>query len=346
MPAPRPAHLSRRHAALALAATALPLRASRATPAPPDVGATASGAQARFPTRPVTLVTPFPPGSGPDAVLRALQAPLARRWGQPVVIQNRPGAGGLVALEATRHAAPDGHTLIQLDSEQLVALPLLYPSRGFVTLAAYDPVAPLFGTPFLLAVPTGSPWRSVADLLAAARAAPGQMAYGSWGIGSPGHLGGEQLALAAGVDMRHVPFRDSGQLSTALARGEVAWSLGSIPSSQGMYQAGKLRYLAVAGPRRIPQMPGLPTLAEAGGPPGVAQDSFVVLAAPKGMAAARQGQIAQDVARALRAPALQARLDGFAYQPLFWQAADTLRHAHEKARVYRQLIQRRGITLE
>ena len=311
------------------------------------IGAAAPAlAQADFPSRPVNIFTPFPPGSGPDALLRAITDKLSALWKQPVLVQNRPGAGGFVVFEATRRLPADGYTLVQLDSEQLAALPLLYKSRNFQTLQVYDMVASLYNTPFLITVPSASPWKSVADLIAAAKAQPGRLTYGSWGIGSPAHLGGEQLELGSGIEMQHIPFKDSGQMFTALAGGEIAWALGTIPSSQGVYKAGKVRYLGVATPRRIPQLPELPTVAEAGGPKDFAQSSFVVLTAPKGIAPAVRARIEQDVARVMQDADIQARMDTFAFESIRWSPDEIARQAHAKGQLYGRLIQRKNIVLE
>ena len=323
-----------RHGALAvLAATAL-------------CGAAPALAQSDFPTKPVNIFTPFPPGSGPDALLRAITDKLSQHWKQPVLVQNRPGAGGFVVFEATRRQPADGYTLVQLDSEQLVALPLLYKSRNFQTLQVYDPVASLYNTPFLVTVPVNSPWKTVGDLVNAAKAQPGKVNYGSWGIGSPGHLGGEQLELATGIDMQHIPFKDSGQMFTALAGNEIAWALGTIPSSQGVYKANKVRYLGVASAKRIPQMPELPTVAEAGGPKDFAQSSFVVLAAPHGIAPAVRSKIAQDVAKVMQDADIKARMETFAFESINWSPDEILKQARGKGRMYQKLIERKNITLD
>lgn len=303
-------------------------------------------AQSDFPTKPVNIFTPFPPGSGPDALLRAITDKLSTLWKQPVLVQNRPGAGGFVVFEATRRQPADGYTLVQLDSEQLVALPLLYKSRNFQTLQVYDPVASLYNTPFIVTVPVNSPWKSVADLVSAAKAQPGKINYGSWGIGSPGHLGGEQLELGSGIEMQHIPFKDSGQMFTALAGNEIAWALGTIPSSQGVYKANKVRYLGVATPKRIPQMPDLPTVAEAGGPKDFAQSSFVVLAAPKGIAPAVRSKIAQDVAKVMQDADIKARMDTFAFEYINWSPDEIARQARGKGQMYGKLIERKNITLD
>jgi tripartite-type tricarboxylate transporter receptor subunit TctC len=304
-------------------------------------------AAASFPDKPVTLVSAFAPGSGPDAVLRLVAEKLGKRWNQRVLVENRPGGGGFIAIDATRRAAADGYTLLQLDSEHLAALPLLYKSRNFETLKAFEPVSALFRTPFLLAVAADSNLKTVSDVVASASAKPGRVSFGSWGIGSPGHLGGEQFEMLTGAQMQHVPYREVSQLFSSVAVGDVDWSFGSLPSSQGAYRAGKLRYLAVAAPKRLPQMPQVPTFAEAGGPTaGLEVNSFVVLVAPRGLPAALRGRLNDDVQKALAEPDVKARFDTFAFEPLAWAPDEIERQAGAKSRTYGALVKRKNISLE
>lgn len=299
-----------------------------------------------YPNKPVTLVTPFAPGSGPDAVLRLVADKLGKSWNQRLTVDNKPGGGGFIAIDAARRAPADGYTLIQFDSEHLAALPHLYKQRGFTTLQTFEPVAILFRTPFLLTVSSESKWKNVADLVAAARADGGKMPYGSWGVGSPGHLGAELLEDLTGTKMQHVPFRDVGQLYTSVGAGEPAWSFGSIPSSAGAYKAGKLKYLAIAAPKRIPQLPEVPTFAEAGGPAGFEVNSFVVLAAPRGLPAAVRAKINADVAKAVNEPDVKARFDTFAFEVLPWSPEEIERQAQAKSKVYEALIKRANVSLD
>jgi len=301
---------------------------------------------ADFPSKPVTIVTPFAAGSGPDAVLRLISDKLGRLWNQRVLVDNKPGGGGFIAIEQARRAAPDGYTLLQLDSEHIAALPHLYKSRNFVTLQHFDPVASLFRTPFFVAVPTDSKWKTMGDLVAAAKAQPGQISYGSWGVGSPGHLGGQQLESLTGTHMQHVPYREVSQLFANVGSGEVAWSFASLPSSQGIYKAGKLRYIAIAAPQRIPQMPDVPTMAESGGPAGLEVNSFVSLLTPKGVPAAIRARINADVAKVIADPEIRARFDTFAFEPLAWSPEEIERNAEAKSKIYGELVRRGNISLE
>ena len=317
--------------ATAVAAFALPALAQQAS---------------TFPNKPVNIVTAFAAGSGPDAVLRQISEKLSKLWNQPVTITNKPGGGGFIAIDATQRMPADGYTLLQLDSEHLAALPLLYKSKNFVTLNVFDPVAPLFRTPFLVAVGTDSKWQNMKDLIAAAKAEPNKVSYGSWGVGSPGHLGGEELELLTGAEMTHVAYREVSQLFTSVGAGDIQWSFASIPSSQGVFKAGKIRYIAVAATKRIPQMPDLPTVAEAGGPAGFEVNSFVSLVAPKGIANDVKAKINADVLKVLADPEVKARYNTFAFETITWSPEDIRKNADAKHKIYEQLVKRKNISLD
>jgi tripartite-type tricarboxylate transporter receptor subunit TctC len=299
-----------------------------------------------FPNKPVTIVTAFAAGSGPDAVLRQVSEKLSKLWSQPVLINNRPGGGGFIAIEATQRAAADGYTLIQLDSEHLAALPHLYKAKGYVTLNNFDPVAPLFRTPFFVAVATDSKWQNMKDLTQAAKASPNAVSYGSWGVGSPGHLGGEYLSLLSNTEMTHVAFREVSQLFTSVGSNDVKWSFASLPSSQGIYKAGKLRYIAVAAANRIPQMPDVPTVGEAGGPAGFEVNSFVSLLAPKGLANDVKAKIHADVLKVLADPEVKARFNTFAFEAIGWKPEEIRKNAETKGKIYEELVKRKNISLD
>ena len=318
-------------AAATLAAFALPATAQQAN---------------SFPNKPVNIVTAFAAGSGPDAVLRQISEKLSKLWNQSVTITNRPGGGGFIAIDATQRMPADGYTLLQLDSEHLAALPVLYKSKNFVTLNAFDPVATLFRTPFLVSVATDSKWQNMKDLIAAAKAEPNKVSYGSWGIGSPGHLGGEQLELLTGAEMTHVAYREVSQLFTSVGAGDIQWSFASIPSSQGVFKAGKIRYIAVAAAKRLTQMPEVPTVAEAGGPAGFEVNSFVTLVAPKGIANDVKAKINADVLKVLADPEVKARFNTFAFETITWSPDEIRKNADAKSKIYEELVKRKNISLD
>lgn len=273
-------------------------------------------AQADYPTRPVTIMTPFSVGSG------------------------------FIAIEQARRAANDGYTLLQLDSEHIGALPHLYKKRGYQPFELFDPVAPLFQTPFMVMVSSNSPLKSFKDLVEAVKKEPNKIAYGSWGIGSPGHLGAIGVEMFAQTPMQHVPYKEMAQLFAAVSNQEVDWSFGSIPSSQGPYQAGKLRYLAIGANKRIPQLPDVPTIAESGGPADLDVSSFVALLAPKGISKEIAGKIHAATLRALAQPDIRERFNTFAFEPLDWSTDRILKEAQTKSEVYARQIDKAGVTLD
>lgn len=303
-------------------------------------------AQADFPSKPVSLFTAFAPGSGPDATLRLVAEKLGKLWNQRVTVENRPGGGGFIAMDAAKRAPADGYTLLQLDSDHLAAVPHLYKQRGADAVKNFEPVASIFRTTFMVAVGSESKWKTMGDLIAAAKAEPGKITYGSWGVGSPGHLGAELLEELTGIRMQHVPYREVSQLFPAVATGDVAWSLGTLPSSSGAYKAGRLRYLAVASTKRLPQMPDVPTVQEAGAPAGFDVNAFVVLVAPKGLPVALRNKINADVAKVIADPEIKARFDTFAFEPITWTPEDITRGVEAKSKVYEILVKKANISLD
>jgi tripartite-type tricarboxylate transporter receptor subunit TctC len=236
--------------------------------------------------------------------------------------------------------------LLQLDSEHLSAVPHLYKQRGADMVKSFEPVASIFQTTFLVAVGSESKFKSLGDIIAAAKASPEKITYGSWGVGSPGHLGGELLELQTGIKMQHVPFKEVSQLYPSVGSGDVSWSLGTLPSSSGAYKAGKLRYVAVAAKKRLPQLPDVPTAAEAGGPADFNVDSFVLLVAPKGIAPAVRTKIGEAMAKVLAEPDVRQRFDTFAFEAISWAPEEITRRAEAKSKVYEQLVKRANISLD
>jgi tripartite-type tricarboxylate transporter receptor subunit TctC len=302
---------------------------------------TAPAQAAGFPEKPVTLYTAFSIGSGPDVVLRILSQELSKMWKQPVIVENRPGGGGFIALEAVGKQPADGYSLLQLDSEHISALPHLYKSRNYVPLNKFDLVAPLFYTPFMIAVGENSPWRTVGDLIK-----PDGVTYGSWFVGSPGHLGGEWLGSLTDTKMLHIPYKEVSQLYTAVANGEVDWAFGTIPSTRPVYDSGKLRYLAIAAPQRHSLFPDVPTVAEAGGPAELDVNSIVSLLAPKGIPADIRDKIHTDITKVLFDPEVRKRFDTFAFEPLDWSLSELRKRLDQKSETYQALIQRAKISLD
>jgi tripartite-type tricarboxylate transporter receptor subunit TctC len=268
-----------------------------------------------FPTKPVKIITPFPVGSGPEGVLRLVADKLAKKWGKPVLVENRPGGNGFIAIDAIKKAGNDGHELIQLDNVHLSAYPHLFKKLPYDPKTDFEPILPLFKTYFFFAVPTNSRYKSVADLVADAKSQPGKLNYGSWSVGNPVHLGSALFESVTGVDMLHVIYKETTQLYTSVANGELAFALGTSASAGPLQRAGKLRFLAVAAPNRIPAFADVPTVAESGGPKNFEVTGWTALAAPKGTSRAITDRIQRDVEAALAEPDIREKFVAFAYEP-------------------------------
>jgi tripartite-type tricarboxylate transporter receptor subunit TctC len=300
----------------------------------------------QYPTKPVRIVTPFAAGSGPDSVLRLVGEKLTRAWGQQVIVENRPGGNGFIAIEAAKKAAPDGYTLVQVDDTHLALQPHLYKNIPYDVNKDFDPVGTLFRVYFFVVVPSSSNWKTIKDLVDAAKAKPGGISYGSWFIGSPGHLGAAMLEAATGTQMNHIPFRETSQLYAAVGNNDVNWAFGSAASAGAMYRAGKVRFMAVAAPQRAVAYPDVPTVAEMGGPPDLEVKAWVALLAPRGTPAPIIDKINQDLRQALSEPDLRERFTTFGFEPYASAPADIKKEMEADSRRYGDIVKRAKISIE
>lgn len=299
-----------------------------------------------YPAKPVRIITPFPSGSGPDAVLRVIGDKLNKAWGQQLVIENRAGAQGFIAIEAAKKAAPDGYTLVQMDDAHMALQPHLYKKIPYELGKDFDPVATLFQTYFFVVVPVNSPWKNVADLVAAAKAKPGELKYGSWFVGSPGHVGAAMLEAASGTQMVHIPFKEMSQLFAAVASNDVAWSFGSAASAGPLYRSAKVKFIAVAAPKRVAGYTDVPTMAEAGGPTGLEVKAWVALFAPKGTPAPVVQKINEALAKILAEPDVKERFQTFGFEPLATAPGEIMKLVESDSRRYADIVKRAKISIE
>jgi tripartite-type tricarboxylate transporter receptor subunit TctC len=294
----------------------------------------AARAGGTFPSRGVRLVVPYSVGIGPDVVARALAAQLQRQWSQPVLVDNKPGASGIVAFAEVRQTAADGHTLFVADTATLVVNPLLHSSLPYDPVADLAPLTLLFHATFVLLTAVPGRYPDLAALLAAARAAPERVSYATLGNGHPSQMAVEQFAMAAGVRLLAVPFKDGGALFSAVAAGDVDFTAFSMNTAGGLVAAGKLRPLAVGARSRLASHPDIPTTAEAGGPP-TAMHPWAALVTVAGTPPAVLAQLQRDLTLALASPEVARMADstGFVITPSTPQglrdrvAADTALYA-------------------
>ena len=260
----------------------------------------------KFPERAIRFVVPFPPGGGNDILARALSPRMAELLGQPVVIDNRPGAGGNIGTELVAKAAPDGHTII-IASNQVTMNPWLYSKLPFDIEKDFAPVALAASVPMVLVVNPSVPAQNVRELIALAKREPGRLNHSTPGSGTPQHIAFEVFNHAAGVKVTHVPYKGTGPAIADLLGGQVQAAFGTMASVDQHVKAGKLRALAVATPKRSQAMPAVPTVDEAG-LPGFDVSLWYSILAPAGTPRPIVARLSAEVEKALNSPENRQRL--------------------------------------
>ena len=215
-------------------------------------------------TAPITLISPFPPGGGTDTLTRMIGSAIGQDQGWNMVVENKPGAGGNLALDATARARPDGHTLVMAQTDNIVLNPWLYNKLSYDTFKDFKPVGPVATSPSVFVVLPESPFKTVGDVVKAAQARPGVVSLGIPGIGGTGDLTGYLWRKAANMELMHVPYRGWGQAFPDLASGRIDMYVGSVASLLPQIRGGKVRALAVVAKERAPALPDVPTFAESG----------------------------------------------------------------------------------
>src|SRR3954468_1376978 len=240
-----------------------------------------ASAQDAYPSRPITLLVPFPPGGSADVVIRPVAAKVADALKQPLVIDNRSGGGGNIAAQVTKQAAPDGYTLFLTNMGVMSVNPILTPDMNVDPVKDFQPITPIISFPHILVVPFDSPVKSVADLAALAKTKPGGLTFGSQGVGSGGQILGEMFKARLGVPMVHVPYRGAAPAATDIMAGRLDFLFTSYISIGEQGKAVKLRIIAIGGLKRIAAHPEIPTVAEAGFP-GLDLEMWHGMVAPAG----------------------------------------------------------------
>ena len=267
--------------------------------------ASAASAQ-EWPAKPIRWVVPFPPGGSLDIVSRMMQNRVAEGLGQPILIENRGGAGGAVGTAEVARAAPDGYTFLFALSSHTIN-PLLY-KLSYDTERDFAPVSLIVSIPQLLAVNPATPFKSINDLVAAARAQPGKLSYASAGNGTPSHIAGELLKLKTGIDLVHVPYKGGGPAVVDTLAGHVPMIIVTAAAVIEHARAGRLRALAVTTRKRSPGAPDVPTVAEAMGLPDYEVDSWIAMFAPAKTPQSVVARMQKEIARVVQLPDVRAKL--------------------------------------
>lgn len=305
----------------------------------------AARAQAPYPARAVTMLVGFAPGGGTDIIARLLQPLLQQELGQPVAIENRPGASGTIAAAAASRAQPDGYTLLMTTISASAVVPPQMKPPPFDIHRDQLPVVLAATVPLVAVVPPGSPAQDLAGLIAYAKANPGKLNYSSSGVATQQHLAAELLSRAAGIEMTHVPFRGTGQAVNEVLAGRIDLAIDTFPTYVPHIRAGRVRVLAVTLPERVPMLPDVPTVAESGFP-GFDAAVWYMLMAPPGTPAAVTERLVAAVNRALADPTLRPRVIDAGFIPGGGTSAEAAALLRRDAERYARLIREANIRIE
>lgn len=264
--------------------------------------------QAAYPEKPIKILVPFLPGGSVDLVIRLVSHDLSPRLGKPIVVENRAGAGGVIAADFVAKAPPDGYTLLFTAPGPLVTTPFLLKQMPYDAQTAFAPVSLVTSTPNVVTANPQAPFRTVADFVSYAKANPEKLTYGSPGIGTIGHLAGVLMNERIGLRLVHVPYKGFPPLLTDVKAGRITLMITEAINSVPRIRSGELIAIAVAAPRRSPRLPDVPTFAESGYA-GVVAESWYALVAPAGTPGPIRTRLADEIRAVLRQPGVAARLE-------------------------------------
>ncbi len=301
-------------------------------------------AEAVYPSKPIRLVVPFAPGGGTDIIARLVAQDLSQSWGQSVVVDNRGGGGGIIGAEIAARSAADGYTMM-LCSLGFSYAPALYRKLPYDTQKDFLPISVVATQPFVYVVLPSLGVASMKELVALAKAKPGELRYGSGGSGGSSHLGTELLRVMTGIDLVHVPYKGTGPALTGMLAGEVHVQLIGISSVVPHMKAGRMRALAVSGAKRSPAAPELPTVAEAG-VPGYAFDVWYGMLFPAGTPRAILGKANAEINRALKSPALGQRFAAVGLEPVGTTPEEFSKHLRSEIEKWRKVVETSKIRIE
>ena len=294
-----------------------------------------------FPNKPVKVIVPFTPGSATDILGRTLGQKLSEQWGQPVIVENRAGAGGTIGAGIVAKSPPDGYTLMVHSSAHAVNASM-YATLPYDTVKDFVDVATLGGQPNVLVVSPASGFKTVADLIAAAKKSPGALNYGSAGVGSGTHINAEKFKLAAGIDAVHIPYKGTPEAITDTMTGRVTYFFSPISAALPNIREGKLTALGVSTAKRSSALPDVPTIAESG-LPAFDYNLWVGLWAPAGTPQDIVDKINADVAKVLAMPDVRERLAALGAEPMVMTSADFRKFMREEIDDAAKVVKAAGI---
>jgi tripartite-type tricarboxylate transporter receptor subunit TctC len=301
---------------------------------------TTSAAWAAYPDKPVKLVVPFAPGGGTDLIARTLGVGMAQALGQPVIVENKPGAGTVIGTDAVAKSAPDGYTIVIATFAHAIN-PSMVPKLPYAHDKAFTPITLIGRGPNVLVVRADSPYKSVADILSAAKARPGKLSYASQGNGTSAHLAGEMFTNLAKVEMIHVPYRGAGPAITDLLGGQVDMIFGTAAAVSSMVDGGKLRALAVTTPQPSAAYKGVPTVADT--VPGYAVESWYGLYAPAGTPAEAIQKLNAAAKKAAQSPEFVKKVEQEGLAVIASDPAELDRYVRAEEARWRKVVKENNI---
>lgn len=297
-----------------------------------------------YPSKPIRWIVPFAPGGPTDLLARAVGQKLSEAWGQPVLVENKPGAAGNLGVDLAAKALADGYTLVVVPTGNIVVNPTLFPNLPYKA-ADLAPVTMMATVENVLVVNPGIPANSMQELVALARAKPGSLSFASPGAGSQAHLAGEFIKLAAGVDLTHVPYKGTGPALNDLLGGQVPMMFSQMSSALPHIRAGKLRAIGAASLKRSPLMPDLPTIAEQGFP-GFEATSWYALMVAAGTPQDVIAKLNAETVRILRLPELREKLAGLGAEAVGNSPAELAATIQKESARWAEVIRKQGIKAE
>lgn len=308
-------------------------------------GPLSQGALAQYPNKAIRFIVPWPPGGAADIMARLIGDGLSKEFGQSVVVDNRPGAGGLVATEAVTKMEPDGYTLLLGSTGPNAIAGSLYKNLRYDPVKDLTPVTQITELPLLLVVNKDFPANSVRELIAYAKANPGKVNFASVGSGTAQHLASEIFKIAAGIDIVHVPYKGSAPAFTDLAGGAVQMLFDNIPASRAMIQAGKVKVLAVSTTARSSAMPEVPTVAESG-LPGFHVSAWQNVAMPPGSPPEAVNRINKEILKILNSPEMKKRITDMGANVVGNSPSEEAQRIKDETAKWAQAVKAAGVTLE
>jgi tripartite-type tricarboxylate transporter receptor subunit TctC len=300
---------------------------------------------AAYPNRPIRLVVVFPAGGGTDAAARIVGPKLSDRFGQPVIIENRPGMGGGIGIEYVAKSPPDGYTLVVASSGGLTALPYLYKHLPFNPQKDLEPISTFCVSPLVLVAGSSFPGKNVKDLIALAKKQPGKLAFGSGGNGTAPHLAGELFKATTRTDLLHIPYKGSGPALVAAIAGDIPLVFGDMGTVRPHLASGRLRALGVLGKSRTSIAPEIPTIAEAG-VPGYEVEGWFAVMAPAGTPASVIDKLNPALAAILGSTEVKARLSTAALETSFCTPAELRQKIQKDSEKWSRLIRENKISAD